>query len=203
MTTRKQVKPILVLTDDESVLDNADGGANTTEDSDKEVDKNKIDDKDWRPLVTNQAVDINITNDAVDAEDIDLVIPGDEPVNVEGFWEFIDNLDWKDRAMNERYTTIATNILQKVGTVKKESIKTHMWNYINELKERFESEGTWDLLEAQCRKLHAHEQNALLSHVVARGQIYYVNMKADPVFACGLVGKECNRDVFKNFTAEF
>ena len=145
----------------------------------------------------NEAVDIVLIDDKVEdpVEEIELNFTGnkDQFTTAEKFWKFIDELNWRDRSQGSRSRPDA---IEELNVASLNSFKNYFWKYFDELKSVFEEKNIFDSLE---RELEEDEQNALLSHIIAKGQVYYATIMKEPYFCGALVGKFHRDDDFDNF----
>jgi len=185
-TTRKRVDPILVLSDSEEESD-----------VDIECDSPRSNNGQQTnpaptPAQPTPAQPTPVQPVVVAPQNTTLVTTEVE------FWEFITSIKWVNKTPGG--STRPRDVLKDSSPERKQSIKTFMEAEIAKLKDIFEESAVWHLTE---RDLNDNEKTALMSHIVARGQVFYVSMKKDPVFAAGLVGNTSNADAFLNFMAEF
>ncbi len=149
-----------------------------------------------------QAVDIVVIDDKAEdpVVDIELNFAGnkDQFKTPEKFWKFIDELDWKDRSTDDmKHKRDICDLFDELNMASQKSFKDYFWKYFNELMEVFEDRGIFDSLE---RELEHDERKELISHIVAKGQVYYATIMKEPYFCGALVGKHSRDDDFVDFT---
>ena len=144
-----------------------------------------------------EAVDIVMIDDKVEdpVEEIELnfTCNKDQFTSAEKFWKFINEIEWKDRSQGRNHCSS----FDDMNMASMKSFQKYFKKYFTELKEVFEKKNIFDSLE---RELHEDEQNALLSHIIAKGQIYYATIMKEPYFCGALVGRTPNNDDFYDFT---
>lgn len=158
------------------------------------------------PHMINEPMDIIVIDDKINdpVEDIDLNFAGNTDVfeTPDKFWQFIDLLEWRDLSqIPKRYnwqTTVNNKApnFNELSIASVQSFKNHFGKYFNELKDLITEKGVFSSLE---RELTDQEQNALLSHIVAKGQIYYATIMSEPYFCGALVSKNKAHDDFEDF----
>lgn len=145
---------------------------------------------------TNEAVDIVVIDDKAEDPVVDIEFNfscnKDNLATPEKFWKFIDEIGWKDRSQGGNDHLFSVDLNQ--ASLK--SFKNHFWKYFNDLKKVFEEKNIFDSLE---RELDDDDQNALISHIIAKGQIYYATIMKEPYFSGALVGKTYSDDDFDDF----
>jgi hypothetical protein len=145
---------------------------------------------------TNEAVDIVVIDDKAEEPvteiEFNFTCNKDKFTTPEKFWKFIDEIGWKDRSQG-RNDYLFTGDLNQASL---KSFQKHFWKYFNELKEVFEEKHIFDSLE---RELDDDDQNALISHIIAKGQIYYATIIKEPYFSGALVGRTHSDDDFDDF----
>ena len=161
-----------------------------------------------KPVMIDEPMDIVLIDDHSDdsIDEIELNIAGNNdqfktPID---FWTFIDGLKWKDMAElpNPSYRNRWHRKENKnpptgdFSMASWKSFKHHFWKYFNELKALFEEKGVFSSLE---RELNYFDQNKLLSHIIAKGQVYYATILSEPWFCGALVGKTTTQDDFDDF----
>ena len=144
-----------------------------------------------------EAVDIAMIDDKVEDPVTDIefnfTCNKDKFKTPEEFWKFVDEIGWKDRSQGTNHCSAFDDI----NVASFNSFKKHFWKYFNELKEVFEEKNIFDSLE---RELDEKERDALISHIIAKGQIYYATIMKEPYFCGALVGRIPSDDDFYDFT---
>ena len=152
-------------------------------------------------IAQEEAMDIVLINDHSDEsiEEIELVFAANKNQfeSPAKFWNWIDELKWKD--IRWRYSHHYRNNVPKLNDFNIASIKSlkkHFWKYFNDLKTLFEEKNVFGSLE---RELTDYEKNQLISHIVAKGQVYYATIMSEPYFCGALVSKKSSSDEFDDF----
>ena len=154
--------------------------------------------------IEDEPVDIVMIDDKTDdpVEDIQINFAGNEDKfkKAEDFWKFIDGINWRDRSQlpgsgSPMYKHNKCDI-SNLSVASTQSIKKFFWKYFNELKKVFEEGNIFDSLE---RELTDREKNELISHIIAKGQLYYATIMKEPYFSGALVAKSSTEDDFESF----
>ena len=154
-------------------------------------------------------MDIVLINDHSDEsiEEIELEFAEnkDEFESPTEFWNWIDGLNWEDlsqiinngrhRKNGQKYRNVKPPFY-KLNMASINSLKKHFWKYFNNLKAVFEEKNVFRSLE---RELDDYQKNKLLSHIVAKGQVYYATIMSEPYFCGALVSKNSANDEFDDF----
>lgn len=142
-------------------------------------------------------------------EEIELHIAGN--VNVfdspEKFWQHIDDMGWKDRSSlpKSRNRWYGRNVntgpkKDSMSISSAEAFDKYCNKYYLELKALFEEKNVFESLE---RVLQDGETCQLLSHILAKGQVYYATIMSEPYFCGALVAKSPENDEFEDFYKYF
>jgi hypothetical protein len=159
-----------------------------------------------QPKIIDEPMDIVIIDDQSDEsiDEIELNFKGNIDVFLDptAFWEKLDSLKWKDFSElpqpHNRWGQKQNKPLQfdEYSVASVTSFKKHFWKYLNDLREVFTEKGVFSSFE---RELNEYEQTQLLSHIVAKGQIYYATILSEPYFCGALVSKDKTKDEFEDF----
>jgi len=99
------------------------------------------------------------------------------------FWEIIDKIEWKDKSEGEIDFTVYNGKIRRFMISDDSRRKFHelLNKYIEELREIYKKYNH-DIFNRPI-----DDQDAFFSHIIAKGQVYYITMKEDPAFSLYLL----------------
>lgn len=114
----------------------------------------------------------------------------------EDFWIYIDKLQWVDKS--DGYVSIYQkhSLLQSELGSEISEFKEKLDHYVNYLKLKYITQGHY-FVKSSVDTEQNKKINAFLSHVVARGQIFYSAVYDDPLFADYLIELSEYQDLYQ------